>query len=178
MKFRIALLLLGSLALVACGGDDDGHDDHDTGHTHTETDHDPEAHICEHFEETPIAVAAGADAAAAPVEELDHVTYEVTLPQASAASNYSGFMGLTVPAGHGGAYVAFITTAAPLAIQDSEGNPVTATSTCTAAPCSEACDQILGRYDVTLNEGTYTLSFGPTSVSTLRIVFATASHAK
>ncbi|EYF02626.1 Hypothetical protein CAP_6656 [Chondromyces apiculatus DSM 436] len=173
----MALLILGSLALAACGGDDG--DDGNTATTTTSTtdeEENPDVHTCEHLGEASVQVAASADAATAPVEELGHVTYEVTLQNMQGV--YSGFMGLTVPADAGGEYVVFLTTATDLKVVDSTSTTLTVTDDCTEKPCSDVCATILSRYEVNLPAGDYTLAIGPTADAKVRVLFSATAHAQ
>lgn len=129
-----------------------------------------DAEGCEHLREGPsVPVTASATASNAPAIDDDHQRYDVALTD--------------VPGGKGGRvrfapaaagdYVLYLGAEVPLKVLDSaeQGLPFESSAT-----TSEGCSEIRGRHVVSLSVGTYQLSFGPTSASSVSVVVEPEEH--
>jgi hypothetical protein len=147
MRYFTALLIvpLG----ISCSDDQD----------HPETEVDPEAVICDHWDEARTAVDAGATTDDAPVLVPGDEPYQISLP--AAGSGYRGFVTIQGPADvllfMGQAAVASGLTSAG---EDADQLPA-------PVPNEHCANDIPEHFDLELSEGDFHLELGPSTVSSL-----------
>jgi hypothetical protein len=149
MKKSLFACLLSSALVVGCGN---------TSEADTEG--------CEHLKEGPSApVTASATASGAPAVSNDHKRYDISLP-AGTGGNNTGSVSFQV--GEAAHYVFFLGSDVNLGITSTSGS--SSVSFESSAKDSEACSEIKGRYVAELQVGAYTLTFGPTSQTSVSLV--------
>jgi hypothetical protein len=147
MKKLLSACLLSSALLAGCG-----------------ESHEADVEGCEHLAEGPeVAVTASASASGAPAVSNDHKRYDITLPAGSEGNTGSVSFAVSETA-H---YVFFLGANVPLKVTNSSGAEVAFESTATS---SEECTAVKGRHVAELLVGTYTLTFGPTTQSSVSLV--------
>lgn len=155
MKKLLSACLLSSALLVGCGG---------------EPAEDTDAEGCEHLQEGPaVAVTASASSAGAPKVGADHKRYDISLPAGTSGNTGSVSFESDLAADH----IFFLSADASLTITSSSGQTVAFES---SAKNSASCGTIKGRYVAPLEVGTYTLTFGPSSVSSVSLVIEESGH--
>lgn len=125
---------------------------------------------CEHLQEGPsAAVTATAATSGAPAVSNDHKRYDITLPAGTGGNVGS----VSFAAGEAGDYVLFTGAAVPVKVTSSAGQQVAFEESATS---STECTEVKGRYVVPLAVGTYTLTFGPTTQSSVSLVIEETDH--
>lgn len=154
MKKLLSACLLASALLAGCGGEKNEAD----------------VEGCEHLQEGPAAaVTATASASGAPAVSNDHKRYDITLPAGSGGNVGS----VSFAAAEASDYVFFLGSNVTLKVTSAAGETVTFEESATS---STACTAIKGRYVAPLQVGTYTLTFGPTSESSVSLVIEETAH--
>lgn len=154
MKKLLSACLLSSALLAGCGGE--------------KNEADVEA--CEHLQEGPAAsVTATASASGAPAVSNDHKRYDITLPAGSGGNVGS----VSFAAAEATDYVFFTGSTVTLKVTSASGQEVTFEESATS---STECTNVKGRYVAPLQVGTYTLTFGPTSDSSVSLVIEETNH--
>ena len=126
---------------------------------------------CEHLKEGPnSAVTATAATSGAPAVSNDHKRYDITLP-ASTGGNYVGSVSFAVS--EASDYVLFLGSGVPVKVTSSAGQEVAFEETATS---STECTEVKSRNVVPLQVGSYTLTFGPTTQTTVSLVIEETSH--
>lgn len=149
-RFRVpnTLLVIGaSLGLLGCG---------------EEVDH-LLAEGCEHMEEGPeVAVTAGLDALSAPDVSAGHTRFDITL------QSVDGGMGGSVSyaSGEEGDYVFYLSQDVSLTVADTNGVEVPLEA---SENPGEVCTFIVTYHTVELGLGTYTLTLGPTTATSVSL---------
>ena len=154
MKKLLSACLLSSALLAGCGGEKN------------------EADIegCEHLQEGPAAsVTATAAASGAPAVSNDHKRYDISLPAGSGGNVGS----VSFAAAEASDYVFFLGSNVTLKVTSASGETVTFEESATS---SMECTAIKGRYVAPLQVGTYTLTLGPTSESSVSLVIEETAH--
>jgi hypothetical protein len=154
MKKLLSACLLSSALLVGCGESNEA-----------------DVEGCEHLQEGP-ASAVNASASASgdlPDVSNDHKRYDITLP-AGSGSNVGS---VEFAAADASDYVFFLGSNVTLKIT-SGGQEVPFEE---SAAKSDECTEVKGRYVAPLQVGTYTLTFGPTSESSVSLVIEETAHA-
>jgi hypothetical protein len=147
MKKLLSACLLSSALLAGCAGSN-------------ETD----AEGCEHLQQGPgVSLTASASASGAPAVSNDHKRYDLTLPSGSGSVSFA--------AGEATDFVFFLSADVPLKVSSSAGAQVDFES---SAKSSEQCSDIKGRHVAPLQVGTYTLTFGPSSLDKVSLVIEEA----
>lgn len=155
MKKLLSACLLSSALLVGCGG---------------EPAEDADAEGCEHLREGPaVAITASASSTGAPKVGADHKRYDISLPAGTGGNTGSVSFASDLAADH----IFFLSADASLTITSSGGQTVKFES---SAKNSASCGDIKGRYVAPLEVGTYTLTFGPSSVSSVSLVIEESGH--
>jgi hypothetical protein len=156
MKKLLSACLLSSALLAGCGGEKN------------ETD----VEGCEHLQEGPsAAVNASASATGTlPAVSNDHKRYDITLPAGSGGNVGS----VSFAAADATDYVFFLGSGVTLKVTNASGEAVTFEE---SAAKSDECTQVKGRYVAPLQVGSYTLTFGPTSDSSVSLVIEETAHA-
>lgn len=155
MKKLLSACLLSSALLAGCGGEKNEAD----------------VEGCEHLQEGPsAAVTATAAASGAPAVSNDHKRYDITLPAGTGGNNTGS---VSFAAGEASDYVFFLGADVPLKITNASGAAVAFEESATT---SSACTQIKGRHVAPLQVGTYTLTFGPTTQSSVSLVIEETDH--
>jgi hypothetical protein len=153
-KKILSACLLSSALLIACNNANEA-----------------DVEACEHLQEGPsAAVTATSATSGAPAVSNDHKRYDITLP-ASTGGNYVGSVSFAV--GEASDYVLFTGATVPVKVTSSAGAEVAFEESATT---STECTEVKGRYVVPLQVGTYTLTFGPTTQSTVSLVIEETSH--
>ncbi|WP_257458520.1 hypothetical protein [Archangium lipolyticum] len=148
MKKSLFACLLSSALVVGCGN---------TSEADTEG--------CEHLKEGPgVSVTATATANGAPAVSNDHKRYDIALPAGTGGNTGS----VSFAVGEAAHYVFFLGADVNLGIATSAGS--SSVSFESSEKSSEACGEVKGRYVAELQVGTYTLTFGPTSQSSVSLV--------
>jgi hypothetical protein len=163
---RISPIALMSLALVACDDGEDGTHEHGAGGTTADAAAElPDTEGCEHMVEGPsAAVTAGADAASAGAIADDHTRYDVTFVDLAGGQKGGA---VTFAADETGDFHFFFDAAVPYQVADAAGTVVEIEE---SSPGTEACTEIKQWDIVELAVGTYTLTFGPTDATGVKIV--------
>jgi hypothetical protein len=133
-----------------------------------------EEHGCIHLDQGPfVPVTAAASADTAPVLDMVHTAYELTLQEAGGGS-HDGF--IRYESAENAAFYVFLSEDVDVSFADAQGNAITPEGTCEAAPCSSVCGLIENKYKLDLAAGQTTLSFGPTPTHDLLVLFEEAGH--
>lgn len=121
---------------------------------------------CEHLKEGPaVAVQAVSPSATASIPNISepHKRYDITL--VASGSEFVGKVQYNSAAAS--EYIVFLNQDVPLTLFDTNNARVSIENSATG---SAECAEVKGRHLVDLGVGTYTLSFGPTTVSSLSVV--------
>jgi len=157
MKKWLSACLLSSALLAGCGGEKNEAD----------------VEGCEHLQEGPsAAVTASASATGTlPSVSNDHKRYDITLPAGSGGSNVGS---VSFAAAEASDYVFFLGSNVTLKVTNASGEVAFEES----ATSSTECTNVKGRFVAPLQVGTYTLTFGPTSESSVSLVIEETNHAE
>jgi len=149
MKMKLfSAALLSTALLLGCGGDEETAD--------TEG--------CEHLQEGPAtSVNASASGTGAPAVSNDHKRYDITLTDVTGGKGGS----VSFAASEGIDYVLFTNADVPVTVKDGNGQTVAAEE---SVKTSSVCTEVKGRHTYPLSVGTYTLTFGPTTATTVSLV--------
>jgi FAD/FMN-containing dehydrogenase len=154
MKKLFAACLLSTALLVGCSGEEETAD----------------TEACEHLQNGPqSAVTATAAAAGAPAVSNDHKRYDITLVDVTGGKGGS----VSFASSEAAEYVFFLNADVPFKATDASGQTVAIEASATS---SSECGDIKGRHIVPLGVGTYTLSFGPTSATSVSLVIEEEAH--
>lgn len=154
MKKLLSVCLLSGAVLVGCGG----------------TPEDADAEGCEHLQKGPgVALTATASASGAPAVSDDHKRYDISLPAGTGGNTGS----VTFAASEATDYTFFLNADVALKLTSSNGQTVAFES---SAKSSTSCTDIKGRYVAPLQVGTYTLTLGPSTPSSVSLVIEEAAH--
>ncbi len=154
MKMKlIGAVLLSSLLFAGCG-------DEET----------VDAEGCEHLQEGPSSpITATATATGAPAVKDDHRRYDITLVDVEGGKGGS----VSFAAAEATDFILFTSADVPVSIQNASGQAVSPEA---SVKNSSECTEIKGRHTIPLEVGTYTISFGPTTQSSVSIVIEAADH--
>jgi len=157
MKMKLFAAVLVSAGLVfGCGGE--------------EEEENVDVEGCEHLQEGPsTAVTATAATAGAPAVKDDHRRYDVTLVDVTGGKGGS----VTFAAAEEGDYVLFTSADVQVAITDANGQAVAPEA---SVKSSTECTEIKGRHTIPMKVGTHTLTFGPTTQTSVSLVIEPAAH--
>ncbi|NNC17549.1 hypothetical protein HJC22_17680 [Corallococcus exiguus] len=148
-KLLSALLLSTSLLAAGCGGDEE------------------EAHVdeegCEHLQEGPAAAVTAAVSGMGPAVSNDHKRYDIAL--VDIAGGKGGAVSFAVSEATD--YVLYMSAPVPVTVTNSRGVAVEFEESATS---SSLCTDIKGRHVVPLTVGTHTLTFGPSTLSSVSLV--------
>jgi FAD/FMN-containing dehydrogenase len=149
MKMKLfSAVLLSTALLVACGGDEES----------------PDVEGCEHLKEGPNAtVTATATGTGAPAVSNDHKRYDITLVDVTGGKGGS----VSFAASEGTDYILFTSADVPVEVKSSSGQTVAPEA---SVKTSAECTEIKGRHTFGLGVGTYTISFGPTTATSVSLV--------
>ncbi|HVG57065.1 MAG TPA: hypothetical protein VNA24_00820 [Hyalangium sp.] len=155
MKLKLFSAVLLSAALVmGCGNDEETAD--------TEG--------CEHLQSGPAtAVTATANTTGAPAVSNDHRRYDITLTDVTGGKGGS----VSFASAEAVDYVLFTSADVPVTVKDSSGMTVAPEE---SVKSSSTCTEVKGRHTIPLAVGTYTLTFGPTTATTVSLVIEEGSH--
>lgn len=143
---RFSAVLLSVAFLVGCG----------------EASIDSDA--CEHIQEGPTsAITASASETGAPAVSSDHRRYDLSLIDGT--DGKGGSVSFTVTEADD--YTLFLTEAVPVNLKDANGQRLEVEASGTG---SSECSEIERRHTYSLAAGTYSLTFGPTSASSVSLV--------
>jgi len=151
-KKLLSACLLSSALLIACNNANEA-----------------DVEGCEHLKEGPAsAVTATASTSGAPAVSNDHKRYDITLP-AGTGGNVGSVSFASAKASD---YVLFVGADVPVKVTGSSGDVAFEET----AKASEQCTEVKGRHVVPLGVGTYTLTFGPTTQSSVSLVIEEHAH--
>lgn len=152
MKKKLLSALLVSTALLAagCGGDDE-----DEAHVDEEG--------CEHLQKGPGVAVTAAVSGMGPAVSNDHKRYDIAL--ADVAGGKGGAVSFAVSEATD--YVLYTSASVPVKVTNGSGTEVSFEE---SANSSSLCTEIQGRYVVPLTVGTHTLTFGPSTISSVSLV--------
>ena len=151
-KKLLSACLLSSALLIACNNANEA-----------------DVEGCEHLKEGPAsAVTATASTSGAPAVSNDHKRYDITLPAGTGGNVGS----VSFASAEATDYVLFLGADVPVKVTSGSGDVAFEES----AKTSEVCTEVKGRYVVPLGVGTYTLTFGPTTQSSVSLVIEETSH--
>ncbi len=154
-KKLLSACLLSSALLIACNNANEA-----------------DVEGCEHLKEGPsAAVTATAATSGAPAVSNDHKRYDITLPAGTGGNNVGS---VSFASGEATDYVLFLGADVPVKVTGSSGDVAFEET----AKTSEECTEVKGRHVVPLGVGTYTLTFGPTTQSSVSLVIEETSHAE
>ncbi len=127
---------------------------------------------CEHLKNGPAAsVTATAASSGAPAIKSDHKRYDVTFVDITGGKG--GYV--TYAAAEKGDYLFFFDRAAPVKFFDGSNKEVAPER---SESSSTSCAEVMARHTVPLEVGTYSLSFGPTTETSVKIVVEQNAHAE
>ncbi|RKH57863.1 hypothetical protein [Corallococcus aberystwythensis] len=149
-KLLSALLLSTALLAAGCGGDDE-----DEAHADEEG--------CEHLQEGPAVNVTAAVSGAGPAVSNDHKRYDIAL--VDVAGGKGGTVSFAVSEATD--YVLYASTPVPVKVTNGSGATVEFEE---SSNSSTLCTDIQGRYIVPLTVGTHTLTFGPSTLSSVSLV--------
>jgi hypothetical protein len=155
MKKLLSACLLSSALLAGCGGEKNEAD----------------VEGCEHLQQGPgAAVTASASATGTlPAVSNDHKRYDISLTAGTGGNVGS----VSFAVAEASDYVFFLGSNVTLKVTNGSGEVAFEES----ATSSTECTNIKGRYVAPLSVGTYTLTFGPTSESSVSLVIEETDHA-
>jgi hypothetical protein len=154
MKLKLlSVFLLSTSLLVGCNGDEN-----------------PDVEGCEHLKEGPASsITASATANGAPAVKNDHRRYDITLVDVTGGKGGS----VSFAAAEESDYIIFTSADVPVSIQDANGQAVAIEA---SAKSSTECVEIKGRHTVPMKVGTHTITFGPTTLTSVSVVIEEAAH--
>lgn len=155
MKMKLfSAVLLSTALFMGCGNDEENAD----------------AEGCEHLQEGPAApVTATAATTGAPAVSNDHRRYDITLTDVTGGKGGS----VSFAAAEATDYILFTSADVPVAVKDSGGMTVAPEA---SVKSSSECTEIKGRHTIPLSVGTYTLTFGPTTSTSVSLVIEESGH--
>ncbi|RYZ33808.1 MAG: hypothetical protein EOO71_41020 [Myxococcaceae bacterium] len=148
-KLLSAVLLSASLLVCACGDDA------------VEASGDEEG--CEHLQEGPAVNVTAVASGAGPAVSNNHTRYDIAL--VDVAGGKGGAVSFAVSEATD--YVLFTSATVPVKVTNGSGTTVEFEESATS---SELCTEIQGRHVVPLTVGTHTLTFGPSTLSSVSLV--------
>ncbi|RKH50601.1 hypothetical protein [Corallococcus llansteffanensis] len=149
-KLLSALLLSTALLVVGCGDD-----------AEEEASGDEEG--CEHLQEGPAVNVTAAATGTGPAVSNNHTRYDIAL--VDVAGGKGGAVSFAVSEATD--YVLFTNAPVPVKVTNGSGATVEFEESATS---SELCTDIKGRHVVPLTVGTHTLTFGPSTLSSVSLV--------
>lgn len=152
MKMKLfSAVLLSSALFLACGGEENA-----------------DVEACEHLQEGPASsVTASASGTGAPTVSNDHRRYDIALVDVTGGKGGS----VSFAAAEATDYILFTSADVPVVVKDSNGQTVAFEAT---TKSSSECTEVKGRHTVPLTVGTYTLTFGPTTATSVSLVIEEA----
>lgn len=149
---RYAVALASVLGLAAC----------------TPAEEDPLAEPCEHAAEAGTAVTAAVDGSAGPDVSATHTRFDVTLGAVEGGNG--GTVSITVDESiH---VLLYVGSDVPLTLQDASGNEVVVG----ASEAVTACAELAMMYNYSLGIGSYTITFGPTTETSVLLLTEHEAH--
>jgi hypothetical protein len=124
---------------------------------------------CEHLKEGPATAVTALASGEGPLVADDHHRYDVSLVAITGGNGGR----VRFASDEQGDFIIFLNQGVPLKVLDSSGAEVAIEASATS---STACTDIRGRHVVPLGVGTYTLSLGPTTQTSVGIVIEHAAH--
>jgi len=156
-KLLAALLMSTALLSSACGDDDE------------EPEENVDVEGCEHLREGPAVAVLATLTGTPPTVANNHRRYDITLVDGTGGRSGS----VSFAASEASDYVFFTSADVPVSITDGSGAAVEIEE---STKSSETCTEIKGRHIVPLTVGTHTITFGPTSATSVNLVIEEASH--
>jgi hypothetical protein len=153
-KLLAALLMSTALIATACGDDEEENVD---------------VEGCEHLQEGPATPVTATLTGTPPSVSDDHRRYDITLVDGSGGRTGS----VSFAASEATDYVIFTSADVPVTVTNSSGTAVAIEE---STKSSSQCTEIKGRHVVPMSVGTHTLTFGPTTATSISIVIEKAAH--
>lgn len=152
MKMKLfSAVLLSATLIMGCGDEENA-----------------DSEACEHLQEGPASpVTASASGTGAPAVSNDHKRYDITLTDVTGGKGGS----VSFAAAEAIDYVLFTGADVPVAVKDSGGMTVAAKA---SVKSSAECTDVKGRHTFALSVGTYTVTFGPTTQTSVSLVIEEA----
>lgn len=149
MRMKLfSAVLLSSALFLACGEEEETAD----------------SEGCEHLKEGPVTpITASASDTGAPAVSNDHRRYDITLTDVTGGKGGS----VSFAAAEGADYVLFTGADVPVTVKSSSGTAVNPEE---SVKSSSVCAEVKGRHTFGLSVGTYILTFGPTTVTSVPLV--------
>lgn len=154
-KLLTALLMSTALIATACGDD--------------EEEENVDVEGCEHLQEGPSTPVNATLTGTPPSVSDDHRRYDITLVDGSGGRTGS----VSFAASEAADYVIFTGVDVPVTVTNSSGTAVAIEE---STKSSSQCTEIKGRHVVPMTVGTHTLTFGPTTATSVSIVIEKAEH--
>jgi hypothetical protein len=125
---------------------------------------------CEHLQEGPAsAITASASATGAPAVSNDHRRYDISLIDGT--DGKGGSVSFAVAEANN--YTLFLNGVVPVILRDASGQLVQVTASGTD---SSECSEIQRQHFFSLGVGTYSITFGPTTASSVSLVIVGADE--
>jgi hypothetical protein len=125
---------------------------------------------CEHLQEGPaFAITASANETGAPAVSNDHRRYDISLIDRT--DGKGGSVSFTVTEAN--KYTLFLNGEVPVNLRDANGQRIEVIASGTG---SSECSEIKRLHFFDLGVGTYSLTFGPTTVGSVSLVVVEAKH--
>lgn len=154
-KLLAALLMSTALLATACGDD--------------EEEENVDVEGCEHLQEGPATAVTATLTGTPPSVGNDHRRYDITLADGTGGKTGS----VSFAAAEATDYVIFTSADVTLSVRNASGAAVEIEE---STKGSSQCTEIKGRHVVPMTVGTHTLTFGPTTASSVSIVIEEAAH--
>ena len=155
-KLLAALLMSTALLAAACGDDEEEGENVDV-------------EGCEHLQEGPATAVTATLTGTPPAVSNDHRRYDITLVDGTGGKSGS----VSFAAAEATDYIIFTSADVALTVTNSSGAAVEIEE---STKSSSQCTDIKGRHVVPMTVGTHTLTFGPTTASSVSIVIEEAAH--
>jgi hypothetical protein len=153
MRMKLfSAVLLSSALLVACG---------------EEAEETADTEACEHLKEGPTSPVTAVATGMGPAVSNDHRRYDITLVDVTGGKGGS----VSFAAAEGIDYILFTGADVPVTVKNSGGTAVNPEASATS---SSECTEVKGRFTYPLSVGTYTLTFGPTALTSVPLVIEEA----
>ena len=125
---------------------------------------------CEHLQEGPAsAITASANTAGAPAVSNDHRRYDISLIDGTGGKGGSVSFAVT----RANDYTLFLTGEVPVNLRDANGQRIEVTASGTG---SSDCSEVKRRHLFALEVGTYSITLGPTTESSVSLVIVEAGQ--
>ena len=154
MKMKLfSAVLLSSALFLACGEDEESAD----------------TEACEHLQEGPASAVTATASGTGPTVSNDHRRYDIALVDVTGGKGGS----VSFAAAEGTDYILFTSADVPVTVKNSSGATVAPEE---SVKTSATCTAVKGRHTIPMSVGTYTLTFGPTTETSVSLVIEEAGN--